>query len=116
MKLETRGYLAVVGGFLIHFILGSLYLWGNINVYVASYLTYQTGEKISVHTINAVFPFIFQSGGIAVLFTDMTIKKIGVQPLCLICSILMSLAIFVSSFTSTLPLFVATYGIMYGFF
>jgi hypothetical protein len=74
---KYRGHLAIAGGFLIHIILGSLYLWGVINGYVASYF-YWKGHPVSTSTLNAVFPFIFQSGGIAVLFTEKVMAKIGV--------------------------------------
>lgn len=37
-KENREGYLALLGGFLIHIMIGTFYLWGNINIYVTSYL------------------------------------------------------------------------------
>ena len=34
---KTRGIMTVIGGVLIHLMIGNLYLWGNIEPYVISY-------------------------------------------------------------------------------
>lgn len=40
MKTKTKGILCVLGGFMMHLILGTLYMWGGVNVYVRSYYCY----------------------------------------------------------------------------
>ncbi len=37
MKSNTAGYISLVGGFLYHLIMGCVYLFGAISIYVASY-------------------------------------------------------------------------------
>jgi len=36
-KYKAIGILACIGGLIIHLIIGSLYQWGIINIYVTSY-------------------------------------------------------------------------------
>lgn len=33
-----QGPLAVLGGFLVYLVLGSVFIWGNVSIYVTSYL------------------------------------------------------------------------------
>ena len=33
-----NGLIVLMGGFLIHLVLGAIYLWGSINIYITSYL------------------------------------------------------------------------------
>ncbi len=42
MTLQRRGFLSVFGGFLVHLVLGTLYYWANITIYVISYLRYHS--------------------------------------------------------------------------
>lgn len=40
MARVSAGIMVIVGGFLIHLVLGTLYMWGNITGYVRSYFCY----------------------------------------------------------------------------
>ena len=40
-QIPRVGYLCVLGGILIHLMIGNLYLWGNISSYVLSYYHYK---------------------------------------------------------------------------
>lgn len=40
MGRVSVGILAVAGGFLMHLVLGTVYMWGNTNLYVKSYFCY----------------------------------------------------------------------------
>ena len=42
---KFHGYLTVIGGISIHLFCGNLYLWGNISIYVMSYLNKLEGNK-----------------------------------------------------------------------
>lgn len=46
LKTKTKGLLVVLGGFMIHLILGTLYMWGNINIYIRSYYCFFGSEKV----------------------------------------------------------------------
>ena len=50
-----RKILSVIGGFLITFVLGSLYITGNISLYMASHLHYH-GEDITLKTLSILLP------------------------------------------------------------
>ena len=51
-EFKRDGKKAILGGILLAFILGSLYLWSTINIYVATYLSYNSSERVDVSTIN----------------------------------------------------------------
>jgi len=59
MITNVKGYLSVLGGILIHLVLGTEYLWGNIKLYTTSY--YRLGENpdLSISSSSLVFPFWF---------------------------------------------------------
>ena len=45
MAGPLAGYLAILGGFLLHLTLGTLYCFGNMNTYMTSYLrTHVSGQ------------------------------------------------------------------------
>lgn len=46
LQTKTKGILTVLGGFLIHLNLGTLYMWGNINIYVRSYYCFYGSDKV----------------------------------------------------------------------
>ena len=51
-----KGLLGCVGAFSMHLILGSIYQWGIINVYISSYYSIITGVTQSLTVNGAVFP------------------------------------------------------------
>ena len=59
MNKNLKGYLSILGGILIHIVLGTVYLWGNIKIYITSY--YRLGENpdLSISSSSLVFPFWF---------------------------------------------------------
>lgn len=40
-KKLVVGLLSLLGGFICHVVLGTLYMWGNTNLYVRSYFCYK---------------------------------------------------------------------------
>jgi hypothetical protein len=50
-----RKLLALLGGFLIHIIIGTEYISGNISYYIASYLQ-DHGENITAEDLNIILP------------------------------------------------------------
>lgn len=43
---DKKGYLGLFGGFLIMLVIGTLYMWGNVNIYVRSYFCYNGSDAI----------------------------------------------------------------------
>ena len=68
---QVGGYLSLMGGFLLHLTLGTLYCFGNMNTYMTSYLrTHVKGQVrpiivTSIHT--RVLETLIISGEFAVL-------------------------------------------------
>lgn len=53
------GILCLIGGILIHLSIGTIYLWGNINVYVASYYRLSSDPNLSLSETTFIFPLWF---------------------------------------------------------
>ena len=47
MAGPLAGYLAILGGFLLHLTLGTLYCFGNMNTYMTSYLRTHVSGQVS---------------------------------------------------------------------
>ncbi|EAS03508.1 MFS transporter (macronuclear) [Tetrahymena thermophila SB210] len=116
LPFKTKGYITLAGGFLIHFILGTFYLWGNMGSYIASYLQ-NDGQDYTNNDVGAVFPFMMLAINIGILFGVTIAKKIGFRLLCLICSFFIGVGIFTSSFAlKNFALFTFLYGFVFGVF
>lgn len=48
-------YLALAGGFLVHIIIGTVYITGNISVYIASYLQ-SKGHNVTLKDLSIILP------------------------------------------------------------
>jgi hypothetical protein len=52
---RKRKYLALLGGFLIHIVIGTVYITGNIGIYMASYLQYKNVD-VTLNDLSIVLP------------------------------------------------------------
>lgn len=52
---EAKKYWCIIGGFLIHLVIGSVYITGNISIYMASYLQHQ-GHSVSLEDLSIILP------------------------------------------------------------
>jgi hypothetical protein len=59
-----KGILGCAGGFLMHLVLGSVYQWGIINVYISSYFSIIQGVEQSLTVNGAVFPAMMMCIGL----------------------------------------------------
>lgn len=50
-----RRVISLVGGFMLHLVIGTLYTFGNFVIYLASYLRAQ-GADITLTELEAIFP------------------------------------------------------------
>lgn len=64
-KRTLIGLAGCVGGMFIHLILGSIYQWGIINIYVASYYK-KKDPSVTLESNAMVFPIIMFCTGITV--------------------------------------------------
>ena len=61
------GILVIIGSFLIHFILGTLYLWGGIAIYIVSYMRIYNPE-FTLADGDFVFPIIGTFMSVGMIF------------------------------------------------
>ena len=54
-ETKRRKLLALFGGFLLHIVIGTVYITGNISLYIASYLQYK-GHNVTIEDISIVLP------------------------------------------------------------
>ncbi|EAR95978.2 oxalate/formate antiporter family transporter (macronuclear) [Tetrahymena thermophila SB210] len=115
LPFQTRGYLSLFGGFLIHLILGTFYLWSTMNTYVTSYLR-NDGQNYTNADVNAVFPFMMLAINICNPFGVILAKKIGFRLQAVVCSFILGVSVVLSSFfVDNFILFSFFYGFMFGF-
>jgi hypothetical protein len=62
-----RYYLALAGGFLIHIVIGTTYITGNISVYIASYLQYK-GHDTTLKDLSIILPLQVLGTTISLIF------------------------------------------------
>ena len=94
---NKRAYHSLLGGFLIHLMIGTFNLWGNISVYITSYLR-TISDDITIDDMNSTFPFMGLSMSLFTPFSLEIAFKIGLKKTLYVCSFLFSFFIFTSSF------------------
>ena len=108
-----RGVQTAVGSICMHVFLGSFYSWGQLNVYVTSYL-YQFDQSLSLSITQLVFPLqllvftLFLPVG---LYLRRTFHpRVGL----LAGSVCVLLGLLIASFMHTFLLFAFFYGVFFG--
>jgi hypothetical protein len=92
------GILGCFGGMFIHLVIGSLYQWGIVNLYITSF--YRTSDpSVSLENNAIAFPVMMLCIGFTMRI-GLYITEIGVQPLIVMsCVVLLQSAfVFISSF------------------
>lgn len=118
-----KGLLGCVGGFCMHLILGSIYQWGIINVYITSYFSLISGSKQSLTVNGIIFPIMMICIAFGMRIGNYLADLIGLPALMAILSIVMSGLVFGSSYLDTFVGkdfnnlgFIMVYGVTFGFF
>ena len=115
--LLFRGALVLVGGFLVHLTLGTIYTFGNVAPYIVSYIHNQSHPRdLRQATTSWIFACSLMGQGGAMFVGGWLVGKIGPRLTTLLGSAIMSTGVLVTfvlikvSFWAVL----LTYGIMYG--
>lgn len=115
---NRAGVLSIVGGFLLHLTLGTLYCFGNLNTYMTSYLRVHVPGQENKHYSDAVWiPTLATLGqGLFMTLSGHLEEKIGIKFTILLGSCLMSSGVFLTYFTiqHSMWLTTFTYGFMFG--
>lgn len=94
-------------------ITGSLYQWGIINIYVTSY--FKTLDPSVTLESNAVaFPIMMFCMGLPMSFGIYLAEITHLMLVLLSCQILLSLSVFISSYMTSMWIFIFFYGILFG--
>ncbi len=115
-KKNQKGVLVILGGFFVHLVLGSFYLWGVINVYVTSYYRLHSDSTLELKTTSALFCFMLLATSLSFFFSLSTIKRFNPRIIVTLEMLFISVSVFISSFMSNFWMFMIFYGIIFGFF
>ena len=114
LQEKWKGVLTILGGCLVHLVLGSFYLWGNINIYVTSYYRIHSDNSLNISTSSALFCLMLLGISIGFFFGMSLSSKMGYRLSAVIETFLISVSILVSSYMNNFWLFVLFYGIFFG--
>jgi hypothetical protein len=107
------GLIGCFGGFCLHLLIGCLYQWGIVSVYVTSY--FRTLDSTVTLEKNAIaFPLMMLSIGITMKLGLKLAEHIHPLIVMTTAMLLQCLFIFVSSFALNMVLFIAIYGVFFG--
>uniref|UniRef100_A0A1I8HNT4 MFS domain-containing protein n=2 Tax=Macrostomum lignano TaxID=282301 RepID=A0A1I8HNT4_9PLAT len=117
MVIPLKGCLAIFGGFIIHFTLGTVYTFGNMNPYLTSYMKfYSKSPEINYPQSTWIFSLSLAGQGFSMALGGLIETRIGARFTALFGSWFMSLGVILSSLTvkSYFVLISLTYGVMFG--
>lgn len=73
---KKRKILSIVGGFIIHIVIGTVYITGNISIYMASYLQHE-GHDVSLNNLSIILPLQIVGTAMSLLIGSYITTKIG---------------------------------------
>lgn len=111
---RKQGQLIVLGGFLLHFVLGSFYMWGTISPYVTSYLKANDPSLSYDSLINTICFVQILSISLGLPFGVKIGRIVGFQKFLFFCSAIYCSSLFMSSQTNQLSWFVLFFAILPG--
>lgn len=106
---NAKGILTVIGTCFFNLVVGSIYIWGNISIYVSSYYPNTTSDEVSI-----VFPITAGICNIGILFSYPAINYLGFRVNHILATILIFGFFLGSSFCSTFWSFFWCFAIGYG--
>lgn len=104
------------GGLSIQLVVGSMYQWGIINLYVTSYYRLTDDHSLTLESTAVAFPLLFIMIGL-MMRLGIYLSSIS-HPLIVLlaCKTLEALSMFTASFMPNIWLFILFYGIFFGIF
>jgi MFS family permease len=109
----SKGWLTVLGGFLIHLVLGTLYCWANITSAVTS-LIRRTEPDITYNDTIIVYAAALAAQGLTMLAGGLLSQRIGPKNCCFLGSAILVSGTFLASFSTSYIEIVLCQGIMLG--
>ncbi len=112
-KHTVLGILGCFGGCFIHLVIGSLYQWGIINIYITSYYR-MSDPNITLEGNAIAFPIMMFSIGLTVKVGLMLAQRIHPLIILVCTTALQATVIFCSSYAPNMLVFVIIYGVLFG--
>ena len=106
---DHKKMITLFGGLMIYFCLGSLTMWGYINVYIASYF-HSFDPNFSLKNGNVILTLFLSPLCITSIFSIQLAEKIGFRTQIRLCTIIFSISIIIASYQTDFFLFVFFYG------
>lgn len=115
VESQTPGYLAVLGGMMIHLACGSMYCWGNLISYLPGSLKYWSPEGgTGPADASLVLAFILMSQMSGMPFGPVLESMIGPRFTAMIGAVMMGSGLWLASYAETLTQFVLSYAVLFG--
>ncbi|KAL4470906.1 hypothetical protein ABPG72_005940 [Tetrahymena utriculariae] len=113
---KTKAIITLIGGFLLLLMNGTIFLWGQLNVYVTSYFRQKEEPDLELGVAGTVYPVMMISLATGIPF-GIKLVKLFVQARynLLVCSIVSSLMVVISSYTQKFYQFAIVYAVLHGF-
>ncbi|EAS00158.1 oxalate/formate antiporter (macronuclear) [Tetrahymena thermophila SB210] len=113
---KTKAIMTLIGGFLLLLMNGSIFLWGQLNVYVTSYFRQKDDPDLELGVAGTVYPVMMISLATGIPLGIKLVKLFGqARYNLLICSIISSLMVIISSYTQKFYQFAIVYAVLHGF-
>ena len=112
-RVDIRGVLCVIGGFLVHLVLGTLYCWGNLTTYVTARLRLFDASITYDRTL-LVFATCLGCQGCTMLAAGVVESRIGAKYTCLLGGYVLTAGVLLSSEAKSLFSLVLFNGAFFG--
>lgn len=107
------GVMGCFGGMFMHLIVGSVYQWGIINIYITSYYHLED-ESLTLESTGIAFPLMMISIGLTMKLGLSLAKRTHPLVVMVAGQFLNALMILISSFMPNIYLFILFYGVLFG--
>lgn len=114
MAIQTSPIVAITSGTVVLLVLGSIYTFGALTPYIASYLYYY-GDPTSTTALSILFTAALIFTNLGQIASSALSAKLSNRALCFIAIFCISGSIFIVSFLKTFISYVIFYGMIYGF-
>lgn len=114
LRQRHGGVMTLLGAICLHLYCGSLYIWGNIDIYIASYLR-KFDPTLTVNTTFSIFPVIVITGTFLMPLGEHLARTCHPRFVILLGAGVSLSGIFASSFVTRFEVFVFSYGLCFGF-
>jgi len=112
-SLFSASNAAILGGFCVHCVIGSIYDWGNITTSVTSYLRTFDSSVTYNHTL-VVYAVAIGVQGLTILLGGILDSKIGTRLTVTVGGSFLILGTFLSSYAQSVTQLLFSYGIIFG--